>query len=114
MVIPAQMDEVRPLGRLLLIPAPLVQRHPFHGPGLAIRILTPITHNQVGILPTSRRNLHRRDRHYWALRRDQSSIHCAAPCQLRLLVLWVTRGVMSKSLRLELFRVKTESVYIFR
>ncbi|TFK36741.1 hypothetical protein BDQ12DRAFT_686411 [Crucibulum laeve] len=43
-------DEVRALGRLLSIPAPLVQRHPFPGPGLAIRILGPITRDQVKIL----------------------------------------------------------------
>ncbi|KAH0832836.1 hypothetical protein J3R83DRAFT_11763 [Lanmaoa asiatica] len=43
-------DEVRALGRLLSIPAPLVQRHPFPGPGLAIRILGPVTHEQVKIL----------------------------------------------------------------
>ncbi|KAI0067321.1 GMP synthase [Artomyces pyxidatus] len=43
-------DEVRALGRLLSIPAPLVQRHPFPGPGLAIRILGPITREQVKIL----------------------------------------------------------------
>ncbi|KAF8145744.1 GMP synthase [Mycena galopus ATCC 62051] len=43
-------DEVRALGRLLSIPAPLVQRHPFPGPGLAIRILGPVTRAQVAIL----------------------------------------------------------------
>jgi GMP synthase (glutamine-hydrolysing) len=43
-------DEVRALGRLLGIPAPLVQRHPFPGPGLAIRILGPVTRQQVKIL----------------------------------------------------------------
>ncbi|KAJ7844363.1 class I glutamine amidotransferase-like protein [Mycena olivaceomarginata] len=40
-------DEVRALGRLLNIPAPLVQRHPFPGPGLAIRILGPVTREQI-------------------------------------------------------------------
>ena len=43
-------DEVRALGRLLSIPAHLVQRHPFPGPGLAIRILGPVTREQVKIL----------------------------------------------------------------
>jgi GMP synthase (glutamine-hydrolysing) len=42
-------DEVRALGRLLDIPAHLVGRHPFPGPGLAIRILGPITREQVKI-----------------------------------------------------------------
>ncbi|KAG6877498.1 GMP synthase (glutamine-hydrolyzing) [Termitomyces sp. T159_Od127] len=44
------LHEVRALGRLLTIPAPLVQRHPFPGPGLAIRILGPVTRDQVKIL----------------------------------------------------------------
>lgn len=44
------VDEVRALGRLLNIPAHLVQRHPFPGPGLAIRILGPVTREQVKIL----------------------------------------------------------------
>ncbi len=35
---------------MLSIPAPLVQRHPFPGPGLAIRILGPVTRDQVKIL----------------------------------------------------------------
>ncbi|KAJ1023217.1 hypothetical protein NDA16_003370 [Ustilago loliicola] len=43
-------DEVRALGRLLGIPAHLVGRHPFPGPGLAIRILGPVTREQVKIL----------------------------------------------------------------
>ncbi|KAG8857648.1 GMP synthase (glutamine-hydrolyzing) [Tulasnella sp. 330] len=42
-------DEVRALGRLLGIPNHLVQRHPFPGPGLAIRILGPVTRDQVKI-----------------------------------------------------------------
>ncbi|THH31520.1 hypothetical protein EUX98_g2670 [Antrodiella citrinella] len=46
-------DEVRALGRLLNIPAHLVQRHPFPGPGLAIRILGPVTREQVQILQTA-------------------------------------------------------------
>ncbi|KAG2361207.1 GMP synthase [Suillus spraguei] len=43
-------DEVRALGRLLSIPAPLGQHHPFPGPGLAIQILGPVTREQVKIL----------------------------------------------------------------
>lgn len=43
-------DEVRALGRLLGIPAHLVGRHPFPGPGLAIRILGPVTREQVELL----------------------------------------------------------------
>ena len=41
---------MRALGRLLSIPASLVQRHPFPGPGLAIRILGPVTRAQVALL----------------------------------------------------------------
>ena len=41
---------MRALGRLLLIPPRLVGRHPFPGPGLAIRILGPVTREQVQIL----------------------------------------------------------------
>lgn len=43
-------DEVRALGRVMGIPAHLVGRHPFPGPGLAIRILGPVTRAQVEIL----------------------------------------------------------------
>ena len=41
---------MRALGRLLSIPDSLVKRHPFPGPGLAIRILGPVTRAQVQVL----------------------------------------------------------------
>lgn len=43
-------DEVRRVGRQLGMPASLVFRHPFPGPGLAVRILGGITREKVRIL----------------------------------------------------------------
>ncbi len=43
-------DEVRTLGRELNIPDELLDRHPFPGPGLAIRILGEITNDRLRIL----------------------------------------------------------------
>jgi GMP synthase (glutamine-hydrolysing) len=43
-------DEVRRVGRELGIPAELLNRHPFPGPGLAIRILGEITPDKVALL----------------------------------------------------------------
>ncbi len=43
-------DEVRKLGKELKIPKDIVFRHPFPGPGLAIRILGAITEERVEIL----------------------------------------------------------------
>ncbi len=43
-------DEVRQVGRELGIPADLIDRHPFPGPGLAIRILGDITPEKVHLL----------------------------------------------------------------
>ena len=43
-------DEVRRVGRSLNMPEDLIGRHPFPGPGLAIRILGDITAEKVSLL----------------------------------------------------------------
>ena len=43
-------DEVRRVGRQLGMPAHLIDRHPFPGPGLAVRILGAVTPEKVSIL----------------------------------------------------------------
>lgn len=43
-------DEVRELGKTLEIPEPFLKRHPFPGPGLAVRILGEITPSAVRTL----------------------------------------------------------------
>jgi GMP synthase (glutamine-hydrolysing) len=43
-------DEVRTLGKTLGMPEKILNRHPFPGPGLAIRIIGPVTAEKVKIL----------------------------------------------------------------
>jgi GMP synthase (glutamine-hydrolysing) len=43
-------DEVRKVGRSIGLPEEIVQRHPFPGPGLAIRILGEVTNDRLEIL----------------------------------------------------------------
>jgi GMP synthase (glutamine-hydrolysing) len=43
-------DEVRKVGRAIGLPEEIVQRHPFPGPGLAIRIIGEVTSDRLNIL----------------------------------------------------------------
>ena len=43
-------DEVREVGRQLGLPDKIVWRHPFPGPGLAVRIVGPVTRRKLAIL----------------------------------------------------------------
>ena len=43
-------DEVRVIGRLLGVPKEIIERHPFPGPGLAVRILGEITKDKLELL----------------------------------------------------------------
>jgi len=43
-------DEVRELGRELGVPGRILQRQPFPGPGMAVRIIGPVTRERVRIL----------------------------------------------------------------
>jgi GMP synthase (glutamine-hydrolysing) len=43
-------DEVRVIGKLLRVPEVIIGRHPFPGPGLAVRVLSDITKEKLDIL----------------------------------------------------------------
>ena len=43
-------DEVRKIGKQLGLPSKLIERHPFPGPGLAVRILGEVNHIKIKIL----------------------------------------------------------------
>jgi GMP synthase (glutamine-hydrolysing) len=43
-------DEVRAVGKTLGVPQPLLDRHPFPGPGLAVRVIDSITEEKLKLL----------------------------------------------------------------
>lgn len=43
-------DEVREIGKLLKVPDDIIQRHPFPGPGLAVRVLSSVDREKLELL----------------------------------------------------------------
>jgi len=74
-------DEVRMLGKKLGLPASLVKRQPFPGPGLAIRIMGTVTEEKLGVLREADAILReelgamkRRPNQYFAVLTDTKSV----------------------------------------
>jgi GMP synthase (glutamine-hydrolysing) len=56
-------DEVRAIGKDLGVPKEILHRHPFPGPGLAVRIIGEITHENIQILRAAEQILEEEVRH---------------------------------------------------
>ena len=52
-------DEVRKIGAELNTPQHILQRHPFPGPGLGIRVMGEITQKRIDILQKADKNFYR-------------------------------------------------------
>ena len=76
-------DEVRLIGKDLGIPAEILQRHPFPGPGLGVRILGDITPEKVELLQKSRPHPHRRAEKLRPLPRGLASLRRPASDSIR-------------------------------
>ena len=72
-------DEVRELGRGLGLPEAVIGRHPFPGPGLAVRILGPVTREAVAPLQDADRIYMEELRESRPLRRHLAGLRGPAP-----------------------------------
>jgi GMP synthase (glutamine-hydrolysing) len=70
-------DEVREVGRRLDLPRAIIERHPFPGPGLAVRILGEVTEERAA--PGGRRHLYRRAEGRGPLRGGLAGVRRVAP-----------------------------------
>ena len=71
-------DEVREVGRQLGLPETIVGRHPFPGPGLAVRVLGEVTAERLATLRRADAILIEELRRARALRRDLAGLRGAA------------------------------------
>jgi len=69
-------DEVRRIGRDLEMPEDILQRQPFPGPGLAVRILGEVTKERADMLGNAMKSWSARSRRLGFIRRSGSRLRC--------------------------------------
>jgi len=73
-------DEVREVGTLLGLPDSIVQRHPFPGPGLAVRIIGAVNEEKVRLLQLADEIFISELQKKWSLQQNLASICCSFTC----------------------------------
>ena len=84
-------DEVRAAGEELGMPRDLLWRHPFPGPGLAVRCLGEVTERRLEVLRAADAIVDRRDPHGGPLRHRLAGVR-RAPAGARASASWATSG----------------------